>query len=759
MLEHLVRLPSAVREERPSRTGELGLGSCNPVRLPGDRAQPADGHPALRLRDGGGLQSNADWASPRDADLFHDLRQQWWHRIFDWNLVSRLEAHVAARCRTPLLNDEEISCLRGDLASFLKKQGFACSSSIVSGQPIALDLLSGCLQLWSDVDVALPAQLAEGVSCGVRSTIPASGVWRELETPERPPLELLTWSEPWPSGLKQPGLLQDLVQADVDAGFAEWLDGSITDVRRKFGDDCAAGKLGIVEKPGAPPRLIGDSTISNVNCLCRIAEKIVLPGLDSVSAFVSKHHVQDWVAFSLDFNKAHKRVKLHPSEYGLNLFAVQAPDGRCRWVCYKVCHFGGAWSSYWWSRLAGTFVRLGHRLLHFAHYLSIYVDDLLALLPAKSSKVSACLLTCFACSLGFPVSWHKVDLGSALRWIGWHLDFSGAPSAALPCDKLEAMIGALNELCSRPRAVSRAVLQKLIGRLVWFTSGARWLRPWLQVWFCALNKPGLHFFHADATQSEELFQALDNSCKVVRPCRLSDVQRGWCLLDMAGHAVKSRADLLSAPLKNGRVWLKFGEPTPAKIKLNQDELTVVRFFREVLSAQEPVQLVERPGPGLVAAADAFAEGKRWGIGGWFLPANAALHPSNIFHFSFQLEQDALPPWFCQNGAQPQQHIAALEALAQLVLLDAQRQHLGDICQAGWISLRQSCDNAGVVAASHKGLSLKQPLASVLQSLGLYAARHKLQLRISHVAGSRNEWADVLSRTKASDADFRQAAAN
>ena len=150
-----------------------------------------------------------------------------------------------------------------------------------------LDLLSGCLQLWSDVDVGLPAQLAEGVSCGVRSTIPASGVWRELELPERPPLGLLTCGESWPSGLKQPGLLQDLVQADVDAGFAEWFDGSIADVKRKFGDDCAAGKLGIVEKPGAPPRLIGDSTISNVNCLCRIAEKIELPGLDSLCIQIS----------------------------------------------------------------------------------------------------------------------------------------------------------------------------------------------------------------------------------------------------------------------------------------------------------------------------------------------------------------------------------------------------------------------------------------------------------------------------------------
>jgi hypothetical protein len=78
---------------------------------------------------------------------------------------------------------------------------------------------------------------------------------------------------------------------------------------------------------------------------------------------------------------------------------------------------------------------------------------------------------------------------------------------------------------------------------------------------------------------------------------------------------------------------------------------------------------------MVAAADAFAEGKCWGIGGWFLPAHAPLHPSNIYYFSFQLKQNALPPWFCQNGAEPQRHIAALEALAQLVLLDAQRRHL------------------------------------------------------------------------------------
>ena len=64
------------------------------------------------------------------------------------------------------------------------------------------------------------------------------------------------------------------------------------------------------------------------------------------------------------------------------------------------------------------------------------------------------------------------------------------------------------------------------------------------------------------------------------------------------------------------MWLKFGEPAPAKVKLAQDKLTVVQLFREVLSAQEPLQLVECPGPCMVAAAVAFAESKRWGIGGW-----------------------------------------------------------------------------------------------------------------------------------------------
>lgn len=66
-----------------------------------------------------------------------------------------------------------------------------------------------------------------------------------------------------------------LVQSDVKDGFAEWLPGGMEEARKRFGPHCAAGKFGVVKKDGSAPRLVGDSSISNVNGLCRIREKIL----------------------------------------------------------------------------------------------------------------------------------------------------------------------------------------------------------------------------------------------------------------------------------------------------------------------------------------------------------------------------------------------------------------------------------------------------------------------------------------------------
>ena len=61
--------------------------------------------------------------------------------------------------------------------------------------------------------------------------------------------------------------------------FAEWVDGGIAEIERRFGPAVAAGKLGVVQKPRAAARLIGDSSVSGANAQCRIEERIELPTL------------------------------------------------------------------------------------------------------------------------------------------------------------------------------------------------------------------------------------------------------------------------------------------------------------------------------------------------------------------------------------------------------------------------------------------------------------------------------------------------
>ena len=93
----------------------------------------------FKLRDGGGIISTADWFQPQEADLGSAVRQQWWQRIQEWDLVQRLDAHVQARARSPWLNEEEVQILRSDWAFFLKRccgqRGDLCRAAAVSESP------------------------------------------------------------------------------------------------------------------------------------------------------------------------------------------------------------------------------------------------------------------------------------------------------------------------------------------------------------------------------------------------------------------------------------------------------------------------------------------------------------------------------------------------------------------------------------------------------------------------------------------------
>ena len=275
---------------------------------------------------------------------------------------------------------------------------------------------------------------------------------------------------------------------------------------------------------------------------------------------------------------------VHPAEQGLSTFCVKDHSGATKWVYYKTCHFGYAWAAYWWSRAAAAFIRVAHRFLHHSHFLCIYVDDALALFPRRVAAPMACQLLILACVLGFPLARHKVDLGDQLSWIGWDLRFQGYPSAFLPASKLEAMLCSLQQICATPRRVNRKELQTLVGRLVWYTTGAFWLKPWLQVWFHMLGKVRLRFQSLQREQLKDLYHCLDRDCRVSRLPRLCDIQVGWKLLEIGGHAVQNRADILCAPLKRDQAWLKFCEDGSAEICLASEELAVARFVMRLLHA-------------------------------------------------------------------------------------------------------------------------------------------------------------------------------
>ena len=264
-------------------------------------------------------------------------------------------------------------------------------------------------------------------------------------------------------------------------------------------------------------------------------------------------------------------------------------------------------------------------------------------------------------------------------------------------------------------------------------------------WFRCPMKPQVVLQSLDAGQREELHRCLDTALVVREQCSLSDVQRGWILMEVGAQKVSSAEALLCAVSKNGRAWCKLGGPDSRCIKITKAEAQLAKFFRAVIAAEVPVHLVSSWKPGVVAAADAFADGARAGLGGWWLPSNLPLCPENICYFSIQLQPSDLPAWFlCEGKEDLQKYICALEA--QLVLL-ACRLQSDEQVEAGWIAVRQLCDNMGVVGACAKALSMKSPLTEVLQSLGLFAARRRVQLHISHIAGTRNEWADCKAGTE------------
>ena len=113
----------------------------------------------VRLRDGGGVCSSADWGPPDGEDMFAQLRQRWMRRMREWNVEHRVLRRVQSRSEMASLSDGEIADLRRDLQS----KGVSCGLEVADGPTLALQLVEGLFQVIQDVDVRLVAVLSKRV--------------------------------------------------------------------------------------------------------------------------------------------------------------------------------------------------------------------------------------------------------------------------------------------------------------------------------------------------------------------------------------------------------------------------------------------------------------------------------------------------------------------------------------------------------------------------------------------------------------------
>lgn len=184
------------------------------------------------------------------------------------------------------------------------------------------------------------------------------------------PLQDCTGS--WKSAQDHPTIVADLIQEELDAGFIAHVPGGLSELQQQF-DWTAVGKLGLVIADRRSPRLVVDSSISNVTSNTVIPNRIMLPRIsDVLSCAPSDMAQQQVIQLTLDVSKAHRRILIDPRDGGMFCFHA---NGLYRCI---TLNFGARASGWYWGRVAGLMVRTAHSLLAYGHVLWQYVDDLLA---------------------------------------------------------------------------------------------------------------------------------------------------------------------------------------------------------------------------------------------------------------------------------------------------------------------------------------------------------------------------------------------
>ena len=276
----------------------------------------------------------------------------------------------------------------------------------------------------------------------------------------------------WSSAEHQDDILSQLLQEEINQGFVMELS-SEDSAKSLFGNKFAVGKLAIVSNHTGKHRLVLDSTVCGLNQLSanNIQEHITYPRIQDVMQCIGASVAQQSTLFNIDVKAAHKRIKVHPNERGLLSFRALG-----KLFAYKVLHFGGSCSAYYWARVSSLILRLSHHLLYLYHSGFVFVDDFLYNFCTPVATLQACTVLLLFDFLNVPVSWNKLQLAHRVTWIGWNLNTTTC-LVSIPEDKLHKLRNMLSQLSTSGK-FRRQEVEKLAGNLLWLSdivSSLRWI--------------------------------------------------------------------------------------------------------------------------------------------------------------------------------------------------------------------------------------------------------------------------------------------
>ncbi|CAE7197295.1 unnamed protein product [Symbiodinium sp. CCMP2592] len=661
-------------------------------------------------QDGAGIYSVPDWSFPPNGtvDRLQQVRHALTQKLFELKAPIRLREHVQAKSDSPLFSEGEIASFRAIFSEFLvATTGRPVDWSVQPFQPYTLNALQQLSEALEDPDDTLFACLQSGAPTGYFKDIPRSGVFvpaPEATTSEEQPL--LECQENWKGARENPETLESLIQEELDNGYLEEV--TLEEARSRW-PEVAVGKLNVVIVPDKNPRLTVDETISGVNPACHIPERYNLPGLgDLQSSYPLRGQVSELRSFSLDIKAAHKSILMQERD------------------------------PYWWQRLSGFFMRTWHLLVFLAHFMSMYVDDLILAMASGALDISACLLLAFAAAFGIRLSWPKLQLGSGCLWIGWQLSYR-AGTVRVPQSKREKLRGLLNPLLVAGR-VELKLIQQALGLLQWITQLHKELRPWLSSLYDDISRPPGTSFSIEPSRWGSLAPCLSDAMVFISTPAGTAIPVGSKLLSARHIELWKKSDLAKVPLTSKRVWMRIAAPQSRFRRLSVLSRRLLQFWFDWCGSHQFHECLMLPQRSLDAtmAADACAQGTSIGIGGFItLPGSDSLWFSERFDLA-DFKYLELP-----LHSESQKDISCWETLAQVGLMLL----FGHLCPGGRmrICVPSFCDSSGAESICAKLLTTKSPLCFFTQLVAMISTRMGISLEVQHIAGERNTDADFLSR--------------